>query len=674
MGFWDNIHEVLNQFLVESQKEQIEEIRDEELMAKGEKSGLPYYRRASLVDPELVSSTRGGIGSGGYGVYKHKHSYISNQTLKEMSLRDSIIASIVQTRINQIADFSKPQPNKYETGFKFSPIDTNLIIKPGSPEEKEIKFANEFIINTGLTSDRKDSERMNFNTFLQMIVRDRLTFAYITVEKIPTLGGGLHHFLPAPAETMFFANPEVSKDLYEDLVTASSNKSKKELEEEEQADFIRKIIAGDAVYVQMINNQVKRVFDRNTMIFKIGNPQNFIDNNGYPISELEMATNMVTIHLQAENYNKLFFTSGFAARGLLHIRGEIAPSQLQAFRAEWRAQIAGSGNSWRTPVMAGAEDVQFIPLAPSNRDMEYISLQDHIIRTLCSLFQISPIEIGFDYLTKGTGQKSLSESNNEWKVKESKSRGLKPVLTWIEDLINNDILPEVEFINPETKEKVTIGKKYKFAFVGLNAESKEEELNRQGQEVSIHSSINEIRNELEKDPIYGGNIPLNPAFINVIGRYLKVGEVREHFLKEKDASKNEEYDYIPDASYFQNIQIRMAVQQPNVPVGPDGQPIPPEEGGQEVPQSAEGEQGAVEAIVAEYLNRHPDALQKSIDNVLMKSQNPKEITTRYDKMREHYLESFDTIQREMIKEILDVVKEDTDLKEKKPDDESEKDK
>jgi hypothetical protein len=209
------------------------------------------------------------------------------------------------------------------------PVDPSLEIKAGSPEEQEIKSITEFINNCGSNVDRDEDERMNFSTFLQLIARDRLTFAYIAIEKIPNLGGGLHHFIPAPAESIYYANKEVAPDLLEGL-TDKVGKTAYQISKEDAPDWINRIRAGEIEYVQVVDGQIKKGFTRNDMIFKLGNPQNFIDNNGYPIGELEMATNSVTMFLQAENYNGLFFTSGFAARGLLHIQGDISPSQLQA--------------------------------------------------------------------------------------------------------------------------------------------------------------------------------------------------------------------------------------------------------------------------------------------------------------------------------------------------------
>jgi hypothetical protein len=67
-------------------------------------------------------------------------------------------------------------------------------------------------------------------------------------------------------------------------------------------------------------------------------------------------------------------------------------------------------------------------------------------------------------------------------------------------------------------------------------------------------------------------------------------------------------------------------------------------------------------IINDFLLSNPDIIRKALEDDLMKASTPKAITTRFDKMKDTYLEGFDAVQRAMIREILDVVKEETPLK------------
>lgn len=515
------------------------------------------YRRASLVDPSIMPS----IGEGGYGVYRPRYSHLSNKVLKEMSLRDPIVAAIFQTRINQIARFSKPQENRYDPGFRFTPRDPSVEVKPGSEEEAEIAWLTDYIRNCGSNEDRDPKSKMDFDTFLRLMIRDRLTFGAAAIETIRNHLGGIHSFLPAPTESIYFANKRLPKEIIaqaeasQNALMSQGSASTKEMADlmDAQEDRERQRDDNEDIeFVQVVNGRVHQTFTGKELIYKLGNPQNFIENNGYCIGELEMATLVITGHLQAENYNKLFFTHGFASRGLIHIAGDVSPSQLQAFRAQWYAQVSGNENSWRTPIIAGVDGVEWIPLSATNRDMEYSVYIDHIIRTLSAIFAISPVEIGFEHLGRGQGQGGLGSEDNDTKIQHSQVRGLKPLLTWIETIINEDIIPNVS---------EEFAAKYRFSFVGLEIESKAEEINRQTAEIGVRSSVNDIRRESGQDPVLSGDIICNPSYYQGLIQLHKVGEIREFLLGYVGDSENPEFNYIADPLYLENLQLIMQAEQ-----------------------------------------------------------------------------------------------------------------
>jgi hypothetical protein len=688
-----------------------QDVRDDSAMSKAEmaggQQGTRYrYRRASLVDPSIPIAD----GSGSYGLYKPKNSPITNKLLKELSLRDPIVAAIFQTRINQVARFSRPQEDRYEPGFKIIPRDPATEVSPGSEEEQEIMWLVDFIRNCGSNEDRDPDSKMDFDTFLRLVARDRLTFAAAAIETIRNNLGGIHSFVPAPTETILHANPALPKDILEQSAQAQQMAAVRttlgastQVEDMLESMEIRERMRAEdepIKFLQMIGGRVEATFTAKEMIYKLGNPQNFIENNGYCIGELEQATLTITAHLQAENYNKLFFTHGFANRGLLHIAGDISPSNLHAFRTQWYAQIAGNENSWRTPIVAGADKVEWVQLSANNREMEYSVYIDHIIRTLCSLFQISPVEIGFDYLTKGQGQGGLGQEDNEVKIEQGQVRGLKPLLVWLETLINEDILPNVS---------EEFAAKYKFQFVGLEAESKMEELTRQQIETQVRTTVNEARKEAGMDPVLSGDIVQAPIYVETLFRTHKIGEIREAMFDYEGDSENPEFNYIDNASYFQNLQLisQMAQQQMMMEAGgdPNADPSDPnamdepadgggnpfgggggdafggEEGGdeqgggggedeaqsEESPKHGSGKQkggfGKSRRLNDNLRKAHP-VIQKAVKDRLAKSAHHhhkvKKLDNDLEKMRREYHRAYREIQPKMYQEILDALKPEFD--------------
>ena len=148
-----------------------------------------------------------------------------------------------------------------------------------------------------------------------------------------------------------------------------------------------------------------------------------------------------------------------------------------------------------------ADEVKWVPLSQSNREMEFENWMNYLIRIACAVYQIDPSEINFD-ISKTTTS-TLNESNNEQKVKSSKTKGLRPLLMYLQNIINHQILPRW---NKE------LAAKYEFEFVGLDAETKMQEIDRYQKEAQVYKTINEIRKEKGKAPIEDGDIILAAAY------------------------------------------------------------------------------------------------------------------------------------------------------------------
>jgi phage portal protein BeeE len=125
-----------------------------------------------------------------------------------------------------------------------------------------------------------------------------------------------------------------------------------------------------------LDQTILAVFGDEDMVFKLFNPQNFLDSMGYCYSPLELAIINVTNHLNTENYNANFFTQGYAARGVLHLKGTVTQSQLHAFRRQFYNNINGAQHAWKTPIIAGLDDINWVPMSGSARDMEYINFNN----------------------------------------------------------------------------------------------------------------------------------------------------------------------------------------------------------------------------------------------------------------------------------------------------------
>lgn len=417
--------------------------------------------RALLYDPFAIIDQLG---------YKDRPSGITYATLDEIARRVPVIAGIIQTRVNQVANFSVLQPDDREPGFKIVLRD-----KDKNTTKKEKQRADDiarWLLNTGSSQSlSKDT----LETFLRKLIRDALVYDQATFEVVPNCKGEPADFYAVDAATIRIADLPPGIDATED--------------------------PNRARYVQIYDSVVIAEFGIQELCFGVRNPRTGIRLNGYGYSEIEMLLSTITAMLGAFTYNQKFFTQGSAAKGVLNFRGSIPDSKLDAFRRHWYSMISGGAqNAWRTPI-TNAEELQWISLHSSNRDMEFSAFFDFLIKVACGVFQFDPSEINFTY--GNTGQSSqMFQAPAEQRIKGSKDRGLRPLLrslaTWINRYLIWPIEPDMEI-----------------RFVGINPKDASEVIDQEKKQVSYKMTVDELRAEDDLPPLPDGKgeVILDPTWL-----------------------------------------------------------------------------------------------------------------------------------------------------------------
>jgi Phage portal protein len=505
-------------------------------------------RKALLLDPFYESA------SNSYFLMRGKLSRISNRTLKDVSVRDWLVSTIIQNRVDTLLRFARPSHDRFKMGYKFTRRDGK---QPTEEDLNNIKFLEEFVYNCGRTDNVTTGDVMNFGEFMKLVVRDALTFGYVGVEKILTRSQSLHRFRPIPAETLYRVNPQNSKEVVErtaDSASAIYRKAKSNNDPRDEGTIAPRDIEYYK-YVQVTSDgQPIAVFGDEDLIFKLANPQNFADSNGYCLSVVEQAIIMITNHLNVENFNGNYFTHGYAARGILHLKGTVTQNALAAFRRQFYNSISGTQNAWRTPIVAGLDDVQWVPMSGSAREMEYINYNSHIMRALCAQFQIDPIEVGLDFLTSANGRAaSNAKESGQFKITYSRERGLLPLLMLVEDMVNNDIIKAYDKVLADT---------YCFKFQGYDDNTAQTDVALRQAQMTTFASMNYLLSVEGKEKIDHpiADLPLNQSFWALAEKNMTRGEIREFFFKDSGASQRPELQYIPaDPMFAQWSQMLLTI-------------------------------------------------------------------------------------------------------------------
>ena len=508
---------------------------------------------------------------------------LSDQELRDLSLIDPYIGAIISTRCSQAASCGRPSESKFDKGFRVSelnPLDRKDYQNDEDYEkackikDDEMSAIMRWVLNCG-TGDKRvldyaywgqdpTFKRCSFKNFIEAQVRNLMTFGRMATQVFRNADGVPVFWRPVPVETIRPAarDKDLSLGVNDDTQGASLKDVEEfnKLKEEERP----------AAWIQQINGQDVNFFTDEDMKIGFYQMQALFDLRGYPLAPLEQTIYMVFVHQQTLTYLRNQFVKGLAAKGILTIKStdatvELSPADLEEFKQEFANFVARNDNNATCPVLADAE-VAFIPLGQSPRDLEFLELENHIIRALCSAFQISPVEMGFGSLTRGEG--GLSQPNKQQDVIQGEERGLRNLLDVVFEGIN-DLLYE-NF--PEAVEKYVVG------YVGVGEDTRDTVVQRGLVELQTTATMGSLYADSEKtDSVkIGSDVPLSQAYHQSVLRYMKYGEVMEKLFGQEGASKNPDFDFIIDpnlnTAYQQNRMMAAQVQGQGQSQGQPGQP------------------------------------------------------------------------------------------------------
>ena len=415
--------------------------------------------------------------------YKDKPSSLSYSILYQMSVKNSVVGAVINTRVNQVSTFTKPARFSEDgVGFKIRLRDPQ---ETPSAEQKEVMNSIElFLENCGFNDD---SDRDDFDTFIRKIVRDSLTYDQLCFEVIPDRKGRPAEVVAVDAATIRAASENYQADQSWSNFTPKKNEEVK--------------------WVQVVDGTVVSWFTAKELAFGVRNPRTNINLQPYGFSELEQLIQQITSHLYAEEYNSKFFSQGGTTKGIINIKSDPNgignKEQLESFKRQWRAQVNGMSGAWKTPVLQVPDGIEYVNVSQSNREMEFANWMNYLINIVCAIYQIDPAEVNFPNNGGASPQGSVFESSQESKLKNSKDKGLKPLLRFIESVINKFIISK-------------FSQDYVFVFTGLDEKSEEEKAELDSKQVKTWRTINEIRKEHGEKPLENGDIILDPSYLNYI--------------------------------------------------------------------------------------------------------------------------------------------------------------
>jgi hypothetical protein len=403
--------------------------------------------------------------------YRDRPSPVGYATLQAVRYRMPIVGGILQTRKNQVAAFAHPQSSRFGTGYVIRLRDRDRQLS--RQDRKFVQQMETFFSRTGITDNPRG--RDNFSTYLRKIVDDTYTYDAHATEIVANKKGQPAEFYAVDAATIRLAD-SARAHIDEDLEDATR-------------------------YVQVYDGTIIAEFTQNELMYGVRNPSTNIRLQGYGTSELELLVQTVSNLVNGFEYNAKYFTQNSTPKGLLNIKAGMSTKMLNAFKQQWYAMLTGVENAWRTPITNAEQGVEWVNMQQTNQEMGFQQWIDLLIKCTCSVFCISPDEIGHPYGNAGQTS-TLSQGGNRDKIIESRERGLRPLLAHIAHCIN------VHLLWP-------INEDFKFEFVGLDAMSREELAELNNKRVRSSWTVNEVRAEEDKPPLKdgSGDIILDPTWL-----------------------------------------------------------------------------------------------------------------------------------------------------------------
>lgn len=412
-----------------------------------------------------------------FGDYYELPGNFNFDMMRVMVDQTPILASVIMTRQRQIRRFCRVQETGQGPGFKIALKDQSQ--KMGDQETESVRLLESFFTNCGWETNPRQRARLrrdNFSNFMAKAVRDSLVLDSM------------------PIETEWKRDRKLGMDGFYAVDGATIRLCTEEGYRGEDEVFALQVVQGN----------IRAAYTFDDLIYVPRNPRSDVIVGGYGFSETELLVKVVTGLLNAMTYNLKYFDSNAIPKGLLHLSGDYAQEDINAFKRYWNAMVKGINNAWSLPVMVSKNQeskASFENFGMDVNEIMFSKWMTFLTSIICAIYGIAPDEINFESFTAGTS--SLSGSDTEEKLINSKDKGLRPLLAYFEDLFSDYIVSEW-------------GDKYVFRWTGLDEKTAEQAWI----EEQALSTFNEARKSRGMDEIKDdwADAPLNQV---MMGAYMQ---------------------------------------------------------------------------------------------------------------------------------------------------------
>jgi hypothetical protein len=368
------------------------------------------------------------------GEYYERPSALSYDSMRMMVDQTPVLNAVIMTRVRQVQRFCRVQESGEGPGFVIRHIERDH--QATAAEQESIQLLQRFFSNCGWETNPRKRRKMRrdaFSQFMGKSVRDSLALD------------------SAPIETEFKRDKSLGIDGFYAVDGATIRLC---TEEGYRGD-------DEIIALQVVQGNIRTAYDLDSLIYEARNPRSDVTLAGYGLSEVELLVRIVTGFLNALTLNIRGFSENAIPRGVLNLTGSYSDSDLIAFRRYWNSMVKGINNAWTLPVMVSKDPqskAQFEQFGQGFDEMYFSKWMTFLTSIICAVYGMSPDEINFESFA--ASRSSLSGADTAEKLADSKDKGLRPLLSYYENLFTDYVLS-------------TFDDKYCFRWTGLDEEDED---------------------------------------------------------------------------------------------------------------------------------------------------------------------------------------------------------
>lgn len=355
-----------------------------------------------------------------------------------------VVRAVVNTRVEQVQNFLHFSTDEQKEGYtirrKRNPFEKQST-EHSREDQIKIAYIRKFLEEGGFHDKWESFD--TFQDFGRKVVFDSLTLDQLAFEIVRDRSWNLARYRAVDASLIRFLD-------------SIDPKFRDEFEKYRFKGYLPKYCM--AWQGQIMKNPVTHesvIFYPWELGIGIRNKSTNIYKNGYGTSELETLSSVMTWILWGFEYNGNYFSKSSQPKGIINVKNpNISQSSLDEFRQAWQQTMVGIRNSHRTPIINGL-DLQWLDLSKNtNRDMEFSEWVKFLLVMTCAVYRIDPSELGFQFKDQTN---IFGQAGQKERLQHSKDKGLKPILVFLQEVINYYLVSELD-------------EDFEFVFTGVDAE------------------------------------------------------------------------------------------------------------------------------------------------------------------------------------------------------------